>query len=79
MKKTDPTDIIGQDEAKEMLGFKPATPNSNRKMNALVRAGKIKAYQPSAKVRFYSRESILDYIMSTRIPSDEEFIPVRIK
>lgn len=46
MRKGDHTDIIGQDEAKAMLGFKPSTPNSNRKMNELVRNGKIKAYQP---------------------------------
>jgi len=79
MRKTDYTDIIDQDQAKEMLGFKPATPNSNRKMNELVKDGKIKAYQPSAKVRLYSRESIHDYILSTRIQSDEEFVPVRIQ
>ncbi len=76
MKKLDYADIIGQDIAKEMLGFKPSTPNSNRKMNELVRNGKIKAYQPSAKVRLYSKESIVDFIMSTKIPSDAEFIPV---
>lgn len=78
MRKIDQTDIISQDEAKEMLGFKPSTPNSNRKMNELVRNGKIRAYQPSPKVRFYSRESILKYILSMKIPSDAEFIPVHV-
>jgi len=78
MRKADHEDIIGQDEAKEMLGFKPSTPNTNRKMNELVRGGKIKAYQPSPKVRFYSRQSIVDYILSMKIPSDVEFIPVPI-
>ncbi len=76
MKKSDHTNIIGQDEAKEMLGFKPSTSNSNRKMNELVRNGNIKAYQPSPRVRFYSRESIVDFIMSTKILSDAEFVPV---
>ena len=78
MRKGDHSDIISQDEAKEMLGFKPSTPNSNRKMNELVRGGKIKAYQPSPKVRFYSRESIVNYILSTKIPSDTEFVPVPV-
>ncbi len=78
MRKGDHADIIGQDEAKEMLGFKPSTPNSNRKMNELVRRGKIKAFQPSPKVRFYSKESIVDYILSTKIPSDAEFIPIHV-
>ena len=73
------TDFISQDEAKQLLGFKPETSNSNRKMNELVRSGKITAFQPSKKNRFYSRESIMKYILSTRIPSDSEFIPVRIK
>ncbi|MCB0496942.1 MAG: hypothetical protein KDC79_12460 [Cyclobacteriaceae bacterium] len=79
MRKGDHEDIIGQDEAKELLGFKPSTPNSNRKMNELVRGGKIRAYQPSPKVRFYSRQSIVDYILSTKIPSDDEFVPVPIR
>jgi hypothetical protein len=79
MRKGDHSDIISQDEAKEMLGFKPSTPNSNRKMNELVRGGKIKAFQPSAKVRFYSKQSIIDYILSTRILSDDEFVPVPIR
>lgn len=78
MRKEDHADIIGQDEAKEMLGFKPSTPNSNRKMNVLVKNGRIKAYQPSPKVRMYSRQSIVDYILSTKILSDEEFVPVPV-
>lgn len=79
MKQGDYADIIGQDEAKEMLGLKPSTPNTNRKMNELVRDGKIRAYQPSPKVRLYSRQSIVDFILSTKVCSDEEFVPVRIK
>lgn len=73
MRVPDHADIIGQDEAKEMLGFKTATSNSNRWMNELVKDGKIKAFQPSPKVKLYSKKSILEYIMSTRILSMAEF------
>jgi hypothetical protein len=78
MKAVDHSDIIEQDDAKALLGFKVGTPNSNRKMNELVRDGKIEAYQPSPKVRFYSKNSILNYIISTRIQSDDEFVPIPI-
>lgn len=74
----DYSDLISQDEAKQMLGFKTETPNSNRRMNTLVRKGKIRAYQPSPKVRLYSKRSIIKYILSTQIPSDAEFVPVKI-
>jgi hypothetical protein len=79
MKIVDPSDIISQDEAKEMLGLKPETSNSNRNLNKLVKEGKIRAYQPSQRVRLYSKESIVKYILSTRVISNKEFVPVRIK
>jgi len=79
MRNADHTDIIAQDEAKELLGFKTATSNSNRKMNELVRDGKISAYQPSPKVKLYSKESIVNFILSTKIPSDAEFVPTPVR
>ncbi len=79
MKDLNIEDIIDQEEAKKMLGFKTATSSSNRKMNELVRDGKIEAFQPSPKVRYYSKESIVKYIFSTKILSDANFVPVPIK
>jgi len=79
MRNIDTADIIAQDEAKELLGFKAATPNSNRKLNELIRDGKIKAYQPSPKVKLYSKESIVNFILSTKIPSDAEFVPTPVR